>query len=126
MPFEFIHRLKDKKWTCIDNKRLVKLMKHLKKAQSSNIKQIRYIRHIGRLDIYENLREYESKDDCHIYEIFLENNTSHYVNFVQINDIREKRNGYREKSISCAVLHHLQSSLFLGEQRRRNPRILML
>jgi hypothetical protein len=37
--------------------------KHMKKAQSSNIKQIRFIRHIGRLDVYENLREYESKDD---------------------------------------------------------------
>jgi hypothetical protein len=62
-------------------------MKHLKKAQSSNIKQIRFIRHIGRLDIYENLREYESKDDYRIYEIFLENNTTHYVGFGQINDI---------------------------------------
>jgi hypothetical protein len=63
------------------------LTKHLKKAQSSNIKQIRFIRHIGRLDIYENLREYESKDDCYIYEIFIENDTSQYVNFGQINDI---------------------------------------
>jgi hypothetical protein len=41
-------------------------MKHLKKAQSSNIKQIRFIRHIGRLDIYENSREYENEDDCHV------------------------------------------------------------
>ncbi len=73
--------------TRIDNKWLVKLMKHMKKSQSSNIKQIRFIRHIGRLDIYENSREYESNDDCHIYEIFLENNTTHYVNFGQINDI---------------------------------------
>jgi hypothetical protein len=63
----------DKKW-------LVKLMKHLKEAQSSNIKQIRYIKHIGRLDIYENSREYESKDDCYVYEVYLENNTSQYVN----------------------------------------------
>jgi hypothetical protein len=36
------------------------------------------------------------------------------------------RNGYREKSIACAILHHLKSSLYLGEQRRRNPLILML
>jgi hypothetical protein len=62
-------------------------MKHLKKPQSSNIKQIRFIRHIGRLDICENLREYESKDGCHIYEIFLETDSSHYVNFGQINDV---------------------------------------
>ncbi len=62
-------------------------MKHLKKAQSSNIKQIRFIRHIGRLEVYDNSREYESKGDCYVYEIFLENDTSQYVNFGQINFI---------------------------------------
>jgi hypothetical protein len=36
------------------------------------------------------------------------------------------RNGYREKSIACAILHHLKSSFFLREQRRRNPLFLML
>jgi hypothetical protein len=41
-----IDGLKDKKWTHIDKKWLARLMKHLKKAQSSNIKQIRFIRHI--------------------------------------------------------------------------------
>jgi hypothetical protein len=87
ISFKFINGLKDNKWTRLDKKWLVKLTKHLKKAQSSNIKQIRFIRHIGRLDIYENLREYASEDDCHIYEIFLENNTTHYVNLGQINDI---------------------------------------
>jgi hypothetical protein len=87
MPFEIINGLKDKQWSCIDNEWLVKLMKHLKKAQSSNIKPIRFIRHIGRVDIYDNLREYESKDDCHIYEIFLENDTSQFVSFDQINDL---------------------------------------
>ncbi len=120
MPFDFINGLKDKRWTCIDHKWLARLIKHLKKAQSSNIKQIRFVRHIGRLDIYDNSRYYEIEDDCHIYEIFLENNITHYVNFSQIND------SYREKSIACALLHHLKSSLFLGEQRRRNPRFLML
>jgi hypothetical protein len=29
----------------------------------------------------------ESEDDCYIYEIFLESNTSHYVKFGQVNDI---------------------------------------
>ncbi len=62
-------------------------MRHLKKAQSSNIKQIRFIRHIGRLDIYDNSREYEIEDDCYIYEIILENDLTHYVNFGQIHDI---------------------------------------
>jgi hypothetical protein len=62
-------------------------MKHLKKAQSSNIKQIRFIRHIGRLNIDDNSRWYEIEDDCHIYEIFLENDINHYVNFGQINDL---------------------------------------
>ncbi len=38
MPFELINGLKDNKWTFIDNKWLVMLMEHLKKAQSSNIK----------------------------------------------------------------------------------------
>jgi hypothetical protein len=62
-------------------------MKHLKKAQSSNIKQIRFIRHIGRLDIYNNSREYEIEDDCHIYDFFLKNYITHYVDFGQIKDI---------------------------------------
>jgi hypothetical protein len=87
MPFDFIDGLNDKKWTRIDHKWLAKLMKHLKKAQSSNIKQIRFIRCIGRLDIYDNSREYENEDDCHIYGIFLENDITHYVNFGQINNI---------------------------------------
>ncbi len=43
--------------------------------------------HIGRLDIYDNSREYEIEDDCYIYEIFLENNITHYLNFGQINGI---------------------------------------
>jgi hypothetical protein len=40
MPFDFINGLEDKKWTHIDHKWLARLMKYLKKAQSSNIKQI--------------------------------------------------------------------------------------
>jgi hypothetical protein len=63
------------------------VMTHLKKAQSSNIKQIRFIRHIGRLDIYDNSREYEIDDDCYICEVILENNITHHVSFSQINDI---------------------------------------
>ncbi len=87
MPFDFIDGLKDKKWTHIDQKWLARLMRHLKKAQSSNIKQIRFIRHIGRLDIYDNSREYEIEDDCYIYEVILENNLAQYVSFSQIHDI---------------------------------------
>ncbi len=87
MPFDFIDGLKDKKWTRIDQKWLAKLMRHMKKAQSSNIKQIGFIRHIGRLDIYQNSTEYEIEDDCYIYEVILENNVTHYVSFEQINDI---------------------------------------
>ncbi len=37
MPFDFIDGLKDKKWSRIDQRWLAKLMRHLKKAQSSNI-----------------------------------------------------------------------------------------
>ncbi len=87
MPFDFIDGLKDKKWTHIDQKWLARLMKYLKKAQSSNIKQIRFIRHIERLDIYDNLREYKIEDDYYIYEVILENDLTHYVNFGQIHDI---------------------------------------
>jgi hypothetical protein len=87
MPFDFIDGLKDKKWTQIHKKWLTRLMEHLKKAQSSSIKQIRFIRHIGRLDIYDNSREYEIEDDCCIYEVILESDLTHYVSFGQINDI---------------------------------------
>jgi hypothetical protein len=100
-------------------------MKHLKKAQSSNIKQIRLIRHIGRLDIYDNSREYEIEDDCHMYEIFLENDTTHYVNFGQINDIIGEEEWHQgEVNYLCNIAS--SQNLFLGEQRRRNPLILML
>jgi hypothetical protein len=87
MPLDFINGLKGKKWTCIDHKWLAKLMKHLKNAQSSNMKQIIFIRHTRSRDIYQNSREYEIEDDCQIYEIFLENNITHYVSFSQINDL---------------------------------------
>jgi hypothetical protein len=87
MPFDFIDGLKDKNWTRINQKWLARLMKHLKKSQSSNIKQIRFIRHIGWLDIYENSTEYEIEDDCYIYEVILESNLTHYVSFGQIHDI---------------------------------------
>jgi hypothetical protein len=48
MPFDFIDGLKEKDWTAIDKIWLQKLSKHLKHAQSTTIKQIRLIRHIGR------------------------------------------------------------------------------
>ncbi len=87
MPFDFINGLKDENQTRIDHKLLARIMRHLNKAQSSNIKQIRFIRHIGRLDIYDDSREYEIEDDCYIYEVILENNLTHYVNFGHFNDI---------------------------------------
>ncbi len=87
MPFDSIEGLKDKKWTHIHKKWLAWLMKHLKKAPSSSIKQIRFMRHIGRLDIYNNSREDEIEDDCYVYEVILENNLTHYLSFGQINDI---------------------------------------
>jgi hypothetical protein len=30
------------------------------------------------------------------------------------------RNGYREKAISCAILHHLESYLFFWEQKKES------
>jgi hypothetical protein len=58
MPYEFIDGLK-KTWKAIDNIWLQKLSTHLSKAQSTTIKQIRLIRHIGRDDFYNHLSEYE-------------------------------------------------------------------
>jgi hypothetical protein len=121
MPFDFINGLKDIKWTPIDNKWLVKLMKHLKQAQSSNFKQIRCIRHFGRLDIYENSREYESKDDCYIYEIFLENDTSQYVNFGQINDIiGEEERLQGEVNCLCNIASSQINSLSWGAKKKES------
>jgi hypothetical protein len=87
MPFDLSNGLKDKKWTRINQKWLARLMRHLKEAQSSNTKQIRFIRHIGRHDIDDNSREYEIEDDCYIYEVILENGFTHYLSFGQIHDI---------------------------------------
>jgi hypothetical protein len=101
-------------------------MRHLKKAQSSNIKQIRFIRHIGRLDIYNNSREYEIEDDCYIYEVILENDLTHYVNFRQIHDIIGDEEWLQGEGNCLSILHHLESYLFFWEQKRRNPLILML
>jgi hypothetical protein len=60
-------------------------------SEESSVKQHQtdqiYKAHIGRLDIYDNSREYEIEDDCYIYEVILENNLTHYVNFGQIHDI---------------------------------------
>jgi hypothetical protein len=127
MPFDFIDGLKDKNWTRIDLKWLARLMKHLKKAQSSNIKQIRFIRHIGRHDIYDNLREYEIEDDCYVYEVILENHLTHYVSFGQINNIIGDEEWLQgEGNCLCNIVSHLESYLFLWEQKRRNPLILML
>ncbi len=79
MPLDLIDGLKDEKWTHIDKKWLARLMNHLKKTQSSKIKQIRFIRRIGRLDIYDNSTEYDIEDDCHICEIFLENSINDII-----------------------------------------------
>ncbi len=119
MPFEFIDGLDDKKWTHIEKKWLVRLMKHLKKAQSSNIKQIRFIRHIGKLDIYDNSTEYDIEDDCHIYMIYLENDITHYVNFGQINDIIGDEKWLQgEVNCLCNIASSQIISLSWGAQKK--------
>jgi hypothetical protein len=121
MPFDFINGLKDKKWTHIDYKWLVKLMNHLVKAQSSNIKQIRFIRHIGRLDFYHNSRKYDIEHDCHIYEIFLENKSTHYVNFGQINDIVGDEEWLQgEVNCLCNIASSQIISLSLGAKKKES------
>ncbi len=37
--------------------------------------------------IYKAHWKNKIEDDCHIYEIFLENNITHYVNYGKINDM---------------------------------------
>jgi hypothetical protein len=122
MPFDFIAGLKDKNWTRIDHKWLARLMKHLKKAQSSNIKQIRYIRHIGRLDSYDNSREYEIEDDCYIYEVILENNLTHYVSFSQIHDIIIGDEEWLQGEVNCLCNIASSSiiSLSLGAKKKES------
>ena len=101
-------------------------MRHQKKAQSSNIKQIRFIRHIGRLDIYDNSREYEIEDDCYVYEVILENNLTHYVSFSQINDIIGDEEWLKgEGNYLCNIASFRIISLYLGA-KKRNPLIVML
>jgi hypothetical protein len=118
MPFDFIDGLKDKKRTRIDQKWLAKLMRHLKKAQSSNIKQNRFIRHIGRLDIYDNSREYEIEEDCYVYEVILENNVTYYVSFRQINDmIGDEQWLQGERNCLCNIASSQIASLSLREKK---------
>ncbi len=121
MLFDFIDGLKDKEWTGIDQKWLARLIRHLKKAQSSNIKQIRFIRHIGRIDIYDNSREYEIEDDCYIYEVILENNVTHYVNFGKINDIIGDEEWLQgEGNCLCNTASSRIISLSLGAKKKES------
>jgi hypothetical protein len=92
---------------------LARLMKYLKKAQSSNIKQIRFIRHIRRHDIYVNSTEYELEDDCYIYEVILENNLTHYVSFSQINDIIGDEE-WLQGEVSCLCNIRSSQTIFLS------------
>jgi hypothetical protein len=92
---------------------------NLKKAQSSTIKQIRFIRHIGRLDIYDNSREYEIEDDCYIYEVILENDLTHYVSFGQIHDIIGDKEWLQgEGNCLCNIASSRIISLSLGAKKK--------
>ena len=96
-------------------------MKHLKKAKSSNIKQIRFIRHIGRPDIYDNSREYEIENDCYIYEVILEKNLTHYVNFRQINDLLGDEEWLQgEVNCLCNIASSQIISLSLGAIKKES------
>ena len=96
-------------------------MRHLEKAQSRNIKQIRFIRHIGRLDIYENSTEYEIEDGCYVYEVILENNVTHYVSFRQINNIMGDEEWLQgEGKCLCNIASSQIISLFLGAKKKES------
>jgi hypothetical protein len=87
MPFEFIDGSKEKEWIAIDKIWLPKLSTHLRHAQSTTIKQIRLIRHIGRDEFYNQSTEYENDNDCYIYEIFQTHNIRFYVNLGHISEV---------------------------------------
>jgi hypothetical protein len=96
-------------------------MKHLKKAQSSNIKQIRFISHIGRCDIYDNSREYEIEDDCYVYEVILEKDLTHYVSFGQINDVIGDEEWLQgEGNCLCNIASSQIISLSLGAKKKES------
>ncbi len=126
MPFDFIDGLKDKNWTRFDHELLARLMKHLKKAQSSNIKQIRFIRHIWRFDIYDNSREYEIEDECYIYEVILENDLTHYVSFGQIHDIIGDEEWLPvEGNCLCNIASSWITSLSLGAKKKESTNLML-
>ena len=94
-------------------------MKHLKHAQSTTIKQIRLIRHIGRDDFYNQSTEYENDDDCYIYEIFQRNNAKFYVNLGQISDtIGEEEWLYGEVNCLCNISLSMVISLSWGAKKK--------
>ena len=96
-------------------------MRHLKKAQSSNIKQIRFIRQIGRLDIYENSTEYDIEDDCYIYEVILENDLTHYVSIGQITGIIGDEEWLQgEGNCLCNIASSHIISLSLGAKKKKS------
>ncbi len=98
-------------------------MRHRKKAQSSNIKYQIFIRHIGRLDIYDNSREYEIEDDCYIYEVILENNLTHYVSFGLIHDIIGDEEWLKgEGNRLCNIASSQIISLSLGVKKQESTK----
>jgi hypothetical protein len=121
MPFDFIDGLKEKDWTAIDKIWLQKLSKHLKHIQSTTIKQIRLIRHIGRDDFYNQSTEYENDDDCYIYVIFQTNNTKFYVNLGQISDIIvEEEWLHGEVNCLCNIASSRIISLSWGAKKKES------
>ncbi len=77
------------------------------------------MRHIGRLDIYDNSSQYEIEDDCYIYEVILENNLTHYVSFGQINDIIGDEEWLQgEGNCLCNIASSRIISLSLGAKRK--------
>jgi hypothetical protein len=121
MPFQFIDGLDEKTWHHINNKWLKRLMKHLKQAQSSNTKQIRFIRHIGRDDFYKQSTKYVNKDDCHIYEIFQMNKVKCCVNFGHISDIIGEEEWLQgEFNCLCNIASSQIISLLWGAKKKES------
>ena len=86
-----------------------------------HIKQIRFMRHIERLDILDNSREYETEDDCHMYEIFLEKDITHYVNFGHVNDVKGDEEWLQgEVNCLCNIASSRIISLSWGAKKKES------
>ncbi len=93
-------------------------------SEESSIKQRQtdqIYKAIGRLDIYDNSREYEIEDYCYVYEVILEKDLTHSVSFGQIHDIIGEQEWLQgEGNCLCNIASSLIISLSLGTKKKKS------